>query len=97
MENPTENDRKPDERAGCAVANLFGEKRTELHHRWRIRKELPDGMFSCCEYNAPFPVAAATVAHAPSVQRWLAGCRIDDIYHPEPESSPNGAAQTRRT
>ena len=24
MENPTENDRKPDQRAGCAVADLFG-------------------------------------------------------------------------
>jgi hypothetical protein len=24
MENPTENDRKPDSRAGCAVADLFG-------------------------------------------------------------------------
>ena len=24
MENPTENDRKPDNRAGCAVADLFG-------------------------------------------------------------------------
>jgi hypothetical protein len=69
----------------------FSVKRHELHHRWRIRKELPDGMFSCCEYNAPFPVTASTVASAPSVQRWLDGCRIDDIYHPEPESSLNKA------
>lgn len=71
------------------------EKPTALHHRWRIRKELPDGMFSCCEYNAPFPVPASTVARAPSVQRWLDGCRIDDIYHPEPESLPNADAEPR--
>lgn len=67
----------------------LGAAPTPLWHRWRIRKEHPDGMFSCCEYTAPFPVAASTVAHAPSVQRWLDGCRINDIYHPEPESSPN--------
>lgn len=52
-------------------------------HRWRIRKELPDGMFSCCEYNAPFPVTAEHVRTAPSVVEWLGKDTLDEIYHPQ--------------
>ena len=67
--------------------------RNQLHHCWNIRKELADGMFSSCRYNSHFPVTASMAAHAPSVQEWLAGCRIDDIYpvatvsNPLPDSS----------
>jgi hypothetical protein len=55
----------------------------QFFHRWRIRKEWPDGMFSCCEYNSPVPCLASTAVNAPSVQRWLNGARVDDVYHPE--------------
>lgn len=62
----------------------FCEEPKAMYHHWRIRKELKDGMFTACDYNGPVPVTAATVAAAPSVQRWLAGDRIDEIYHPKP-------------
>lgn len=52
-------------------------------HRWRIRKELPDGMFSCCEYNGRVPVTAEHVLNAPSVREWLGTDKLDEIYHPE--------------
>lgn len=52
-------------------------------HRWRIRKELPDGMFSCCEYNGREPVTAEHVRNAPSVREWLGTDKLDEIYHPE--------------
>lgn len=52
-------------------------------YRWRIRKELPDGMFSCCEYNGREPVTAEHVRNAPSVREWLGTDKLDEIYHPE--------------
>lgn len=52
-------------------------------HRWRIRKELPDGFFTFCDYNATLPVTAESVSQAPSVLRWLGSDRLDAIYHPD--------------
>ena len=54
-----------------------------LFHRWRVRKELPDGMFSACEYNSPMKTSASAVANAPSVKEWLGTDKLDAIYHPE--------------
>jgi hypothetical protein len=49
-------------------------------YRWRIRKELPDGMFSRCEYNGRVPVTADHVRNAPSVREWLGTDKLDEIY-----------------
>lgn len=59
------------------------EKRPEFHRLWRIRKQHPDGMFSCVEYTASRPVSAQTACKSPAVQKWLAGAPIDSVYHPD--------------
>ena len=64
-------------------------------HRWRIRKELPDGMFTCCEFNARVPMTAEDVRTSPAVIEWLGNDRIDDIYHPEPENAALSATPAK--
>lgn len=51
---------------------------------WHVRKELPDGMFTFCRYNATHgPVTAEHVRNSPHVKEWLGSDRLDEIYHPE--------------
>ncbi len=51
---------------------------------WHVRKQLPDGMFTFCCYNAIHgPVTAEHVRNSPHVKEWLGSDRLDEIYHPE--------------
>ena len=65
----------------CALAD--GSASAPRFHRWRIRKELPDRMFTCCEYNGRIPVTAEHALASPSVREWLGSDKLDEIYHPE--------------
>ncbi len=50
---------------------------------WRVRKELPDGFFTACDFTAPRPVTADDVLDSPSVQEWLGKHKLAHIHHAE--------------
>ena len=72
----------------CEAAEEEAEMKTETESpkfwTWHVRKELPDGMFTFCRYNATHgPVTAEHVRNSPHVREWIGEDRLDDIYHPE--------------
>lgn len=53
-------------------------------HRWRIRKELPDGLKSSCEYQSHCgPVTATQVLSDSTIRQWLGNDKVSKIYHPQ--------------
>ncbi len=53
------------------------------HTVWVVRKVTSDGLLISCRYNSRTgPVTEEHVRLSPYVKKWLAGDKIDDVYHP---------------
>lgn len=47
---------------------------------WRVRKELPDGMFTSAEFTFETPITRNTVLNCAQVKRWLGADILSEAY-----------------